>query len=118
MPLVKRGLKVRLVTDSKIYLEKVRVRLHKPVLAVDVLVDDKEALISLPDFSACGWVENPAIARHFKEFIELLWRSSKKSKPASRKKIITFYFSKNSTKVFWALESNSIRISFGISRRP
>lgn len=76
-PLIKKGVKVRLITESKVPLKNIKIRLRKPILAVDVLVDEKEAIIGLPDYSACGWVENPVIAKHFKEFLELLWKSSK-----------------------------------------
>jgi len=75
--LTEKGIKVRLVTESKVPLKNIEVRLRKPILAVDVLVDEKEAVICLPNYSACGWVENPAIAKHFKEFLELLWKSSR-----------------------------------------
>jgi len=77
--LIERGVKVRLVTESKVPLKNIEVRLRKPILAVDVLVDEKEAIIGLPNYSACGWVENPMIAKHFKEFLELLWKSSRVS---------------------------------------
>jgi len=46
------------------------------LVAVDLLVDDKTALISLPDYSACGWIDSPAVASHFKQFLELLWNTS------------------------------------------
>jgi sugar-specific transcriptional regulator TrmB len=46
------------------------------LVAVDLLVDDKTALISLPDYSACGWIDSPAVASHFKQFLELLWSTS------------------------------------------
>jgi HTH-type transcriptional regulator, sugar sensing transcriptional regulator len=46
------------------------------LVAVDVLVDGKVALIALPDYSACGWVDSPAVASHFKQFLELLWNTS------------------------------------------
>ncbi len=75
--LIEKGIKVRLVTESEVPLKNIEVRLRKPILAVDVLVDEKEAIICLPNYSACGWVENPAIAKHFKEFLELLWKSSR-----------------------------------------
>ncbi len=45
-------------------------------VAFDLLVDDKVALIGLPDHSACGWIESPAVAGHFKQFLELLWNTS------------------------------------------
>lgn len=75
--LVKRGVRIRLITESEVHLKNIEVRLRKPILAVDVLVDEKEAILGLPDYSACGWVENPVIAKHFKEFLELLWKSSR-----------------------------------------
>ncbi|MFB0500047.1 MAG: TrmB family transcriptional regulator [Candidatus Hadarchaeaceae archaeon] len=75
--LIGKGVKIRLTTESEVSLKNIEVRLRKPILAVDVLVDEKEAIIGLPNYSACGWVENPVIAKHFKEFLELLWKSSK-----------------------------------------
>jgi sugar-specific transcriptional regulator TrmB len=45
-------------------------------IALDILVDDKVALIGLPDHSACGWIDSPAVASHFKQFLELLWETS------------------------------------------
>jgi sugar-specific transcriptional regulator TrmB len=45
-------------------------------VAFDLLVDDKVALIGLPDHSACGWIDSPAVASHFKQFLELLWSTS------------------------------------------
>jgi sugar-specific transcriptional regulator TrmB len=46
------------------------------LVAIDLLVDGKTALISLPDYSACGWIDSPAVASHFKQFLELLWNTS------------------------------------------
>ncbi|MEM2936510.1 MAG: helix-turn-helix domain-containing protein [Candidatus Bathyarchaeia archaeon] len=70
--------KIRLVTEIPEEIpEGLEVKLHKPVLAVDILVDGREAMISMPDYSVCGWVENPLIAKHFKEFLELLWANLK-----------------------------------------
>jgi sugar-specific transcriptional regulator TrmB len=46
------------------------------LVAVDLLVDDKVALIALPDYSACGWIDSPTVASHFKQFLELLWSTS------------------------------------------
>jgi len=46
------------------------------LVAVDLLVDGKAALISLPDYSACGWIDSPAVAGHFRQFLELLWNTS------------------------------------------
>lgn len=72
-----RGIKVRVITEVPPVLpKKAEVKLRKPILAVDLLIDDKEALIGLRDYSVCGWVRNPVIAKHFKEFLELLWENS------------------------------------------
>jgi len=46
------------------------------LVAVDLLVDDKVALIALPDYTAAGWIDSPAVASHFKQFLELLWSTS------------------------------------------
>lgn len=78
--LVLKGVKVRLITESaEDFPQGIMVGFRKPVLAVDILVDGKESMISTSDYSVCGWVENPVIAKHFKEFLELLWGSSKAS---------------------------------------
>lgn len=53
----------------------VEIRLGNQV-AFDLLVDAKVALIGLPDHSACGWIDSPAVANHFKQFLELLWATS------------------------------------------
>jgi len=76
--LEKRNVEVRLMTDSSkaaLLLRKARHR--KPILAVDLLVDECEAMIGLLDCSACGWVDNRFIAAHFKEFLTLMWNNSR-----------------------------------------
>ena len=76
--LERRNVEVRLMTDSSkaaLLLRKARHR--KPILAVDLLVDECEAMIGLLDYSACGWVDNRFIAAHFKEFLTLMWNNSR-----------------------------------------
>ena len=73
-----RGVKVRAICDeesSGLLPAGVGIRTGNQV-AFDLLVDDKVALIGLPDHSACGWVDSPAVASHFKQFLELLWSTS------------------------------------------
>jgi len=73
-----RGLKVRAICDEGamgLLPPGVEIRTGNQV-AFDLLVDDKVALIGLPDHSACGWVDSPAVASHFKQFLELLWSTS------------------------------------------
>jgi len=78
---LKRGVHVRAVLDEEgrrngNLPEGIEVRTGN-LVAVDVLVDDKAALISLPDYSACGWVDSPQVAGHFKQFLELMWNNSR-----------------------------------------
>jgi len=76
--LERRKVEVRLMTDSSEARSSIKkARLRRPVLAIDLLVDGNEALIGLLDYSACGWVENRFIAAHFREFLNLMWNSSR-----------------------------------------
>ena len=75
---VGRGVEARAVCDDEaagLLPPGVEIRTGNQV-AFDLLVDDKVALIGLPDHSACGWVDSPAVASHFKQFLELLWNTS------------------------------------------
>jgi len=75
---VERGVKVRTICDDQargLLPPGVQIRTGNQV-AFDLLVDDKVALIGLPDHSACGWIDSPAVASHFKQFLELLWSTS------------------------------------------
>jgi len=75
---VGRGVKVRAICDEQgegLLPPGVEIRTGNQV-ALDILVDDKVALIGLPDYSACGWIDSPAVATHFKQFLELLWSTS------------------------------------------
>lgn len=75
---VDRGVKVRAICDEQaqgLLPPGVEVRTGNQI-AFDLLVDDKVALIGLPDHSACGWIDSPAVAGHFKHFLELLWNTS------------------------------------------
>ena len=73
-----RGVRVRAICDDEaqgLLPPGVEIRTGNQV-AFDLLVDDKVALIGLPDHSACGWIDSPAVASHFKQFLELLWSTS------------------------------------------
>lgn len=75
--LEKRKIEIRLITDSDEAGSLIKkVRLRGPILAVDLLVDESEAMLGLIDYSACGWVDNRFVAAHFKEFLNLMWDNS------------------------------------------
>ena len=85
---VLRGVKVRVITDeadSKVLPAGVEARTGN-IVAFDLLVDDRTALIGLPDFSACGWAESSAVASHFMQFLELLWSASSGPVPPKTKR--------------------------------
>jgi len=75
---VDRGIGVRIIGDEGapgLAPPGVEIRTGN-LVAIDLLVDGSTALISLPDCSACGWIDSPAVASHFKQFLELLWNTS------------------------------------------
>jgi sugar-specific transcriptional regulator TrmB len=78
---IDRGVNVRAIGDEGalgLLPPAAKIRIGN-LVAIDLLVDSKTALISLPDYSACGWVDSPAVASHFKQFLELLWNTSSPS---------------------------------------
>lgn len=75
-----RGVDIRVMTDEaelRGLPPKVEARTGS-IVAFDLLVDDRAALIGLPDLSAAGWVESSAVASHFMQFLELLWSTGSK----------------------------------------
>ena len=48
-------------------------RIKEEALAINLIVDGEEALISMPDFSVCGWADNALIALQFEGFLEQTW---------------------------------------------
>jgi len=75
---IERGVDVRAIGDAEalgLLPPGVEIRTGN-LVAIDLLVDGKMAMISLPDFSACGWIDSPTVASHFKQFLELLWNTS------------------------------------------
>jgi HTH-type transcriptional regulator, sugar sensing transcriptional regulator len=74
-----KNVKIRILSDENALLmlpRRFEVRTGN-LVAVDILVDHNKALIALPDFSACGWVDSPQVAGHFAQFLELMWSASK-----------------------------------------
>jgi sugar-specific transcriptional regulator TrmB len=76
---VERGVDIRVVSDERgfrLLPSGVRFRRRDVLNAIDLLVDGNKALIGLPDYTACGWIDSPQVAAHFQQFLELLWDSS------------------------------------------
>lgn len=76
--LARRGINVRVISSGEVVAtmpKEVDCRIGNPV-AFDLLIDDRIALIALPDLSACGWADSAAIAGHFLQFLELMWSNA------------------------------------------
>jgi sugar-specific transcriptional regulator TrmB len=45
---------------------------RKGLIATDIIADGERALIASPDLSACGYTDNPYLARHLESFLEIV----------------------------------------------
>jgi sugar-specific transcriptional regulator TrmB len=74
-----RGVSIRLIladaTDLSDY--EVKHRIREDTLAVNLVVDGAEALISMPDLSVCGWADNALISLQLEGFLEQTWNMSR-----------------------------------------
>ncbi len=57
---------------------KMQYRIKEDTLAIDLVIDSNEALISMPDMSVCGWADNALISMQFEGFLEQSWELSRK----------------------------------------
>lgn len=46
-------------------------------MAINLVVDGEEAMISMPDLSVCGWVDNSLISLQLESFLEQTWKTIK-----------------------------------------
>jgi sugar-specific transcriptional regulator TrmB len=75
-----RGVKIRAILGEKsnLKLPHFQQRIKEDTLAIDIVIDSEEALISMPDLSVCGWADNPLISMQLEGFLEQTWQISKK----------------------------------------
>lgn len=75
-----RGVKIRSIlgTKSDLRIPNFQQRIKEDTLAIDIVMDSEEALISMPDLSVCGWADNPLISMQLEGFLEQTWQMSKK----------------------------------------
>ena len=75
-----RGVQIRSILGSKnsLKIQNFQQRIKEDTLAIDVVIDSVEALISMPDLSVCGWTDNPLISMQLEGFLEQTWQMSKK----------------------------------------
>jgi sugar-specific transcriptional regulator TrmB len=77
-----RGVKIKIIHcpgDDEVDFEAEQ-RTKEDILAIDIVVDGNESLISMPDLSICGWADLPLISRQFEQFLDQTWDISKKVK--------------------------------------
>jgi sugar-specific transcriptional regulator TrmB len=65
-------------TPSDISGVRLEQRIKEDTMAIDLVVDSTEALISMPDLSICGWADNPLISIQLEGFLQQTWDISKK----------------------------------------
>ena len=75
-----RGVKIRSILGigRDLNIQNFQQRIKEDTLAIDVVIDSEEALISMPDLSVCGWTDNPLISMQLEGFLEQTWQMSKK----------------------------------------
>lgn len=54
-------------------------RIKEDTMAIDLIIDGKEALISMPDMSVCGWADNVLISRQLENFLEQTWNLARRN---------------------------------------
>jgi sugar-specific transcriptional regulator TrmB len=70
---IRRGIRVVIITEpGQKVPEGAEVHWRKGLIATDVIVDGNEALIASPDLNACGFTDNPYLARHLENFLSIM----------------------------------------------
>jgi len=76
-----RGVKIKVSIEEDEDIEKLKeialVRTRKKIHGIDLVADGEEVLLA-PQLPAVGaWLDNPQMALHVKNFLEVLWKDSK-----------------------------------------
>jgi len=70
---VKRGVRFTVITAPMQKVpEGINAHRKKGLIATDVISDGQVALLASPDLSACGFTDNPYLARHLEDFLQIL----------------------------------------------
>jgi sugar-specific transcriptional regulator TrmB len=70
---VKRGVQVTFITaPAQKIPEGARHVPRQNILAIDVLSDGEHALLAAPSLEACGFTDNPILAQHLKQFLDIV----------------------------------------------
>lgn len=76
-----RGVKIRIATEEKGDWKKFQkvgiVRTRDKIYGLDVLADQKEVLVAPSIAIVAAWVDNPEMALHVKDFLDLVWKDAR-----------------------------------------
>ncbi len=76
---MKRNIRIVFVTPpNKRVPANVEVFRKEGLIATDVVSDQKRAMLAGPDLDACGYTDNPALALHVYQFINMMLASGNK----------------------------------------
>jgi sugar-specific transcriptional regulator TrmB len=76
---IKRNIRVVFITPpNKRVPANVEVLRKEGLIATDVVSDQKRAMLAGPDLDACGYTDNPALALHVYQFINMMLASGNK----------------------------------------
>ena len=74
---------LKIITDTHpqeiVFSSSAKIKFDFPLFAVDLAVDSSFSLIALPDLSVAGLSDNPLVAQHFEQFLNLRWLHAKDS---------------------------------------
>ena len=75
-----RGVQIKAIlgVQSDMQFRNFQQRIKEDTLAIDLVIDSIEAMISMPDLSVCGWADNPLISMQLEGFLEQTWKMSRK----------------------------------------
>jgi sugar-specific transcriptional regulator TrmB len=76
-----RGVKIKIAAEKRGDLAKYQkvasVRTRDKIHGIDIVADEREILIAPPLPIAAAWVDNPEMALHVKDFLELVWKDAR-----------------------------------------
>jgi sugar-specific transcriptional regulator TrmB len=75
----RRGVVVKAILQSRADIEglKLEQRFKEDVLATNLVVDGREAMIAVPDMSICGWADNTIISLQLEGFLDQTWNTAR-----------------------------------------
>lgn len=71
----KRSIDITIITTpGERVIDGADIERKERLIATDIISDDKRALLSSPNFEACGYTNNPSLTEHLTNFMDILMR--------------------------------------------